>query len=333
MNKIVFKITQFCCLSFSFLMHANGVSSQDGINQKEQIPASLSINNTAVHINPTDGYSLGTIDNILIDLPFNCTELKALLEKISESSDSSRDISIRLRHSDQPKWKGDEVSFFFLQSILNRNDSNALFIQRFLETIDPKNVDQFKEIVRLEQNQFILNSLNQDFSVVSFFKQLYHALACASNKVLNDFSGELSKADALIIYPVSLIPQTTPFYNPLPVNLWPWHERLGGAFLVHAMALVIQETIGRIMGSVINSPHWYQFDVRSMLSQGFTTVKYGMAAAAISLFSWWLYSFTKFAINEYRVAQTNHYLNERYAPYHLDGLKDLIQGYVGGDLT
>jgi hypothetical protein len=274
----------------------------------------------------SEGHLFDSINYIFLELPVYDTTLKTVLAQLAQYADSSRDISVKLwpyrrikKFSD--KYKEYEISFFFLQSILNRNDSNAHYIKRYLETNDIIDSDRFDVILQSESNQFMQNTLNRDNVVFSLLKQIYHAVTSAYIIASNSsFSGGCAWASAFQMYAIVL----TGFF--LVLNQASWISKFSLVALVAATVVAV----GHIGG--VSPPHWYQFDILNMLSKGFTTIKYGMGTTAMAFLTWVFYG----AINQYRLDVARNLLRERTFSSEITNipqLGDLVMDYVGGDLT
>lgn len=326
MKKISIKMAGFCCIAFSLLMHAD--TNQESMSQKEELSTEIIVSNGTGAYNYdffpsfSEGHLFNALDFMTIYLPVNSTTLKTELEKISQYSDSSRDIAVRFWDYGKDKMpERHEASFLFLKSILNRNDFNANYIKTYLESKNYAGLNQFDAILQLEQNQFIQNGLNKDNVVVSVLKQIYHAVVSAYIIASNSsFSGDCVWAFVFQMYAIVL----TGFF--LVLNQSSWISKFSLVALVAAMVVAI----GHIGG--VSPPHWYQFDILNMLSKGWALAKYGMGTAAIALLTWFFYGL----INQYRLDVARNLLRERTfssETTNVPQLGDLVMDYVGGDLT
>jgi hypothetical protein len=214
---------------------------------------------------------LGKLAHMRVDIPMNSTVLKALL------NEATGEGVLDLR---SPNHFQNQIGFNCMKSLLQRDDFNANFVKKCIESDCEEEAGCFLAILKLEQKRFIQNMLDQDNPLWSLSKQTYYALIALS---LNYF--EHCKQ----FLPIGLIAATVSI---IAIIL---RSGIIHPLYLYVLVLLYAVTRGFVLGSLTffilnilpspfssnNAIHWYQFDIWNMLSKGYDVIKNSIIAAPL----------------------------------------------------
>lgn len=257
-----------------------GILTGLGAGQSE--PDSQQGSNNTVSSDPhkdssVAGYRfLGQLAHMSVNIPMNSTVLKALLNEAT--GEGVLDLWSSRHFKNQ-------VSFNCMKSLLQRDDFNANFVKKCIESGCEEEAGDFLAILKFEQARFIHNMLDQDSSLWSLSKQIYYALIALSLNYFEHCKQFLPVG--LLAAPVGAIAAIlgNGIYLLYYISIWVlFYSGIANLILSSLIFFIFDILPSQFLSN--NTIHWYQFDIWNMLSKGYDVIKNSIVAAPLMWLSY-----------------------------------------------